>query len=186
MNERTVISSSAPADKLPIVIRPARPDDAEDLIAFVQRLSGEPGIDLPFAPGEFTVTVEVERRLLDEYASARNSAIYIAEINGILVGALTCNGGHKLCTQHAVTLSISIHEDWRDCGIGTMLMTQAIAWAKATGGVTRIELSVSAHNARAIHLYAKFGFEIEGERRRAIYQDGQYIDELLMGLLFEV
>jgi RimJ/RimL family protein N-acetyltransferase len=35
-----------------------------------------------------------------------------------------------------------------------------------------------AHNERAISLYRKCGFQIEGTRRAAILLEGSYVDEL--------
>ena len=48
-----------------------------------------------------------------------------------------------------------------------------------------IELEVYAQNARAIHLYEKFGFEREGVKRRLYYQHGAPIDMLIMALLLD-
>lgn len=47
----------------------------------------------------------------------------------------------------------------------------------------RIELSVYAFNTRAIRAYEKAGFVHEGVRRKALYWDGRYHDEIEMGLL---
>lgn len=61
-------------------------------------------------------------------------------------------------------------------------MTRAMEWAKNTHVVKRIELFVYARNGAAIHLYKKFGFVEEGRLRGAIYQHGEYIDDLIMAL----
>jgi len=49
----------------------------------------------------------------------------------------------------------------------------------------RIELEVFADNARAVHVYEKVGFHMEGTRRRAIFKFGRYQDLHVMGLLEE-
>jgi RimJ/RimL family protein N-acetyltransferase len=36
------------------------------------------------------------------------------------------------------------------------------------------------HNERAIALYKKMGFEIEGTKKRSMRIDGQYVDEYYM------
>jgi ribosomal protein S18 acetylase RimI-like enzyme len=46
-----------------------------------------------------------------------------------------------------------------------MLMTLEAAH---TFGFTRVELSLSHDNARALGLYRKVGFEIEGRKRHAV------------------
>jgi RimJ/RimL family protein N-acetyltransferase len=84
-----------------------------------------------------------------------------------------------------VELGISVKQGWRDRGVGTALIRALIDWARATGIITRIELRVYARNAHAIHVYEKFGFEVEGRRRRVILEDGAYLDDLLMGLLLD-
>lgn len=166
-----------------MVIREARPDDAERLIAYIQRLIAEPGINIPLAPGEFTLTVEEEREILAKAAAAPNSVFLLAEEGEDIVGEINCRGGTRQATRHAVTLGISVRQEWRGQGIGEALMAAVIAWAKQTGLVSRIELQVYARNEPAIRLYRKFGFEVEGRRRRVIFQDGEYLDDLVMAMI---
>jgi RimJ/RimL family protein N-acetyltransferase len=166
-----------------VTIREARREDAAPLITFVQALADEPDIDIPLGPGEFTLTVEEEEKFLEDYAAADNSIYLVAEADGQIVGILNMRGGTRRALRHAAELGISIRQDWRNRGVGSQLIAAAVAWARASGVVKRIDLQVYARNQRAIHLYQKFGFEIEGCRRKAIYQDGEYLDDLVMGLL---
>ena len=164
-------------------IREAEPGDAEQLIAYVERLAEETDSDIPLAPGEFNLTVEEEREILAGYAASENSLFLVAEVGSQIVGALTCRGATRQATRHSATLGISIRKGWRGEGIGTALMAHAIEWAGNTGSVTRIELKVIARNKVAIHLYEKFGFQIEGRRQRAVYLNREYADDLIMALL---
>jgi RimJ/RimL family protein N-acetyltransferase len=166
-----------------LTIRAARPDDAEPLIAHIQHLIAEPGINIPLAPGEFKLTVDEERQALAGYEAADNSVFLVAEIDSQLVGQLNCKGGARRATHHAVVLGMSVRQEWRGQGIGAALLTEAIRWARQSGLVSRIELQVYARNEAAIRLYQKFGFEIEGRRRQVIYQNGEYLDDLIMALL---
>ncbi len=52
-------------------------------------------------------------------------------------------------------------------------------------GYNRIWLFVLSYNHRAIHLYKKLNFQIEGMQRQAIYRDNQYHDYIMMSLLKE-
>jgi RimJ/RimL family protein N-acetyltransferase len=166
-----------------INIREARPEDAERLIAYVQRVVDEPGSNLELSPGEFNFTVPEEEEFLARAAQSDNSVYLIAETNGIIVGGLNCSGGTRQAVRHAVVLGITVDHAWRGQGIGTSLLRRAIEWAKDTGIVTRIELFVLERNTIAIYMYQKLGFEVEGRRRKAIFRDGEYHDELMMGLL---
>jgi RimJ/RimL family protein N-acetyltransferase len=165
-------------------IREAVPDDAEQLIALVNRISAEPDSNLLLSPGEFKLTVEEERVVLNNYAASDNSVFFVAEIDDSIVGELTLQGGHRLANRHAAELGMAIDRAWRDQGIGSELMTRAISWAKGTGVLFRIELVVFERNARAIHLYQKNGFTLEGHRRKVAYRNGEFIDDLIMALIW--
>lgn len=134
-------------------------------------------------PTEFTVTVEQERQLLADGLASQNWVVFLAETNGQVMGMIDFKRGTRQAVRHAVTLGISVASEWRNQGVGSRLMTEAMAWAKGTGTVTRIELFVYADNSAAIHLYEKFGFEIEGRRRCAVRHNGQLTDDLIMARL---
>jgi RimJ/RimL family protein N-acetyltransferase len=172
-------------NQTPVIVREARPSDAAQLVAFVTRLSQEKGIYILLQEGEFSMTVEEEADLLESYALADNMVYFIAVAAGQIVGRLNIRGGKRNATQHCGTLGISVANGWRDQGIGTRLMEAAIQWARASGVITRLELYVFAENAPAIHLYQKFGFQLEGQLRNSVFRDGAYHDDLVMGLLLE-
>lgn len=166
-----------------VIIREARPSDAAQIIAYVNRLIEEPNSNLEMSPGEFTHTVEQEAGFLSDFAQSENSIYLVAEVEGKIVGSLNCRGSYRKAIRHAVTLGMSVDQAYRGQGIGSQLMARAIEWAKDTGIVKRIELAVFERNVIAIHLYQKFGFEIEGKRRKAGFRDGAYHDGLIMALL---
>ena len=163
-----------------MIIREAKPDDAAQLITYIQRLDAEPDSMIPRAPGEFQFTVEQERKLLAEYLAADNSAYFVAEVEGRIVGILSCDGGRRQATRHNASFGMSVVSEERNNGIGTALLSHLIKWAKDTGILSRLELQVYAHNAPAIHLYRKFDFIEEGKRQSAYFQHGKFIDGLLM------
>ena len=165
------------------IIREARTSDAKELVDYVQRLSDEPDIPILLSPGEFDLTVYEEEMILAEYLIMDNSTFLVVEAEGKIIGALNCKGGDRKAIRHVVTLGISIDRDWRNLGIGKSLLEKAIEWARKTGIVTRIELNVFVRNKIAIHLYEKYSFEVEGERRRAVYRNNEYEDELIMALI---
>ena len=135
---------------------------------------------IPRAPGEFQITVEQEQRLLADYLAVENSAYFVAEVEGLIVGVLTCEGGTRSATRHNASLGMSVAREARNHGIGTALLGHLVEWAKHTGILSRLELEVYVHNAPAIHLYRKFDFVEEGKRQSAYFQHGKFIDALLM------
>ena len=69
-------------------------------------------------------------------------------------------------------------------GVGTQLFTAMLKWAESSE-LHRLELTVMIHNAPAIALYQKFGFQIEGTKRASLKVDGTYVDEYVMSLLLD-
>ena len=72
----------------------------------------------------------------------------------------------------------------RERGYGRLLLTSILNQA-FDSGFQRIELEVFASNARAIRLYDRLGFVVEGRRRQLIKIDDRRDDLILMGLLAE-
>jgi RimJ/RimL family protein N-acetyltransferase len=170
---------------MPIIIREAKLDDAEQLLAHITAIAAEPGSQILLWPGELQLTIDQEQNWISANLAAENSTVLVAESEGKIVGVLSCRGGEQKGTRHTTTLGISVREGWRNKGVGRALMERAIAWAKETGVITRIQLEVTASNASGIHLYEKLGFEKEGLRRRGMFKYGQYLDTWVMALLID-
>lgn len=153
------------------------------LVAFLQRLFNELHIDVLTAPEEFTLTVEEEKAIIEGYAASENSVFFVAEIDSHIVGMLNCDGGKRKAIRHAATLGVSVSREWRNRGVGSALMARTIEWAKSTKIIKRMELTVFARNAAAIHVYKKYGFVVEGQRRQSVYRDGEYLDDVVMALI---
>ena len=81
--------------------------------------------------------------------------------------------------RHAGHLGMGLLPEYRGRGLGTRLLTAALAAAPARG-FTRIELEVFASNTTALALYRKTGFVEEGRKRQARFLDGVYDDFVLM------
>ncbi len=168
-----------------VVIREAVPGDAEQIIAHMQSMSHEPSNTIITGPGEFTVTVEEERVLIEEYAQTPNAVMLVAEADGKIICLSDCRGGKRRAVRHAARLGISVHQDWRDQGVGSATMARLVEWATQNPIITRLELEVFTDNPRAVHVYEKLGFQIEGCKRQAVVKDGQYHDTYVMALLLE-
>jgi L-phenylalanine/L-methionine N-acetyltransferase len=114
-----------------------------------------------------------------------DGCLYVLEQQGRAVGMC------KLVPQphrnsHIVYLGgVGIHPAEAGQGHGLRLMQEVIVWAKERN-FWRIELSVAALNTKAIALYQKVGFEIEGTLRQYTWlkKEGRLIDEVMMSYLF--
>jgi RimJ/RimL family protein N-acetyltransferase len=166
-----------------ISVRAAKPSDAAALVAHLKELAAEPGINIPLAPDEVTLTVADEREILEDLEDNDRAAMFVAVGDGAIVGELTVKGiSPRRAVKHVATLGMSVKQTWRGRGVGLALMNAAIEWARAAG-FTRLELNVYARNAPAIRLYQRCGFAIEGTRKRFIREGDTYLDDLVMARL---
>lgn len=89
--------------------------------------------------------------------------------------------GFWLVVDEAHINTIAVHPNWRRQGIGERLLTAILERARANKAMSAT-LEVRVSNLPAQKMYAKFGFEEVGRRKR-YYRDGE--DALLMTLRFE-
>jgi RimJ/RimL family protein N-acetyltransferase len=167
-------------------VREARPEDAAAIIAHVRQVADEPnnGISISSAD-EFQVTEEKEIEWTKEAAAADNALMLVAEAtDGQIIGVAHCRGG-KGGYYHTLDLGITVKQNWRNQGVGTAMMQSMIDWCRANPVVYKLELWVFPDNPRAIHVYEKAGFQQEGRRRSCFLKQGQMLDLILMGIVFE-
>lgn len=165
-----------------LVIREAVPDDAPALLDYVQAISRESDF-LAFEPGEFQLTVAEEEAYLRQSQQADNKIYIIGTMDGSIVAALTFSGGSRARMRHAGEFGVSVREACWGQGIGSRMVDALIAWARAGGVVTKINLKVRTDHRRAIALYERKGFVVEGTLRREIQIAGEYFDHYCMGMV---
>lgn len=115
----------------------------------------------------------------------------IAERDGVLLAEASVERIELRMLSHVATLGIGVHPGYQGLGVGRALLERLLAWLRAHrdedgGRILRVELYVRADNPRAIALYRSLGFAEEGVRRAFVRgDDGRFVDDLTMGLLFE-
>lgn len=158
-----------------ITIRHTEPNDYEA----VQRIFASPQVvwgtlQLPFP------SIEQWRKRLAEPPEGLFSLVACVENNEV-VGHL---GLHTFPTRprrrHVGGIGMAVRDDWQGKGVGTALMQAAINWADNWLNLRRLELEVYVDNTRAIRLYEKCGFIIEGTQADSVFRDGQYVDTYMM------
>jgi len=154
--------------------------DARTSLRLMQRLLGETAFMLR-TPAEHGGTSDDEVRFIRQLAESPNSAYLMAEVEGRAAGLMILSGGslRRLC--HVVYLGMGVLSSHWGTGVGSALMTSAQQCARATRLVRRVSLQVYATNHRAIALYEKFGFVLEGRLRREVFLgDEGFVDMLQM------
>jgi len=135
-----------------------------------------------YEPDERDSSVQDLARELAAVARSPNSVVLLAELGDQLAGYLELTGGSFRRSRVTAYLVLGVCAHAAGLGIGTGLLQHAKDWA-AAHGLHRLELTVMAHNTRAIHLYERMGFSVEGRRSECLVIDGQFIDELTMAVI---
>jgi len=109
----------------------------------------------------------------------------VAELDGRVVGCAGIHAHTRPRKRHVGDCGISVHGDCWGQGVGSALMAALLDLADNWLNLTRVELEVYVDNAPAIHLYEKFGFEIEGTKRLYAFRQGEFVDSHVMARLKE-
>ena len=167
-----------------VEIRFATEADAGPLLALRRKIFAESNTML-FEPQEFTATIEDERLRVAHLLSVPNSTYLVAQSKGAPVGFLFALGGGPNRLKHSATIAVGVQESYAGRGIATKLVTAAIEWS-STAGLRRLELTVHTTHLRAIDVYLRCGFQVEGIRRSSLCVDGRFVDEYLMSMIHDV
>jgi diamine N-acetyltransferase len=71
----------------------------------------------------------------------------------------------------------------QNCGVGAQALAKTLEFAFGSLNLRRVYVLVRAANGRAQNLFTKAGFVSEGTMREHYFQDGEYDDVVIMGLL---
>jgi putative acetyltransferase len=155
-----------------LLIRPVRVEDAAALNDLRRR--DAVAEMMPWFPSE---RESVTRKHLESFGP--NDHVLVAEADGRVVAQaeLHVRDG-KL--RHTGWIAIAVHDAFWGRGIGRALIERLLDLADRWLGLVRVDLDVAADNKRAVDLYEKLGFVVEGRLRKARYFDGGYGDILIM------
>ena len=156
-------------------VRRATADDARGIVDVLVSV-GEERVYILTEPG---VDVEVRTRALVEALESGDDVHWVLLDGERIVGSLGLHGGLSTGVAELGTAIVSTH---RGRGGGRLLLDAALDHARS-GDLHKVTLTVYTDNARAIALYARAGFVVEGLLRRHYKRsDGTLRDALLMAL----
>lgn len=156
--------NARPAQAGPMIVRPAQPEDAGQIVAFWNPVIRDTTVT-------FSTELKSEPGLAADIA-ARGAAFQVAELEGRVVGFATCfpfrNGpGYRHSKEHTIILAPAA----RGQGAGRALMAALFDAARAEG-VHALMAGVSAENPAGIAFHAALGFD----RQWVIPQVGRKFD----------
>lgn len=166
-----------------VLIREARVSDAQALLDFFHKVNQE-SKNLLRENDEFKMTVEDEEKFIQSAIGSKNNCHLLLFLEDELICSAGFHGSGLKRIKHRVSLGISVLKEHNNKGVGHAMMEALIAFAKEYGK-KKMELEVRSDNYGAIHLYKKFGFEIEGVKKQGFFVDGKFVDLVEMGLMID-
>jgi putative acetyltransferase len=159
-----------------IVIRRVEPEDFRGL----QRIHEQPRaifgtLQVPYP------SAQMWRQRLEQQSG--NHYGLVACVRDSIVGSLGLVTERSPRRSHVGEIGMAVHDQWQGRGIGSRLVHAAIELADRWLNLRRLELVAYTDNDRALALYKKFGFEIEGLLRRHSFRDGAFVDAYILSRL---
>lgn len=172
---------SAGVDSLPdILIDTATDADATELLNIYRGILDE-GRWFITHPDEFRGTEETQARLIRDRNAETNGRIFAARFQNRLVGSLSIKGGNMERTRHVGMIEVYVAKSARGLGVGRALLEAGVVWAETNPILRKLALNVFEDNHRAVRLYQRYGFVIEGRLiGEYLEEDGTLRNDLMM------
>jgi RimJ/RimL family protein N-acetyltransferase len=163
-----------------VYFRALEPDDLEHCL----RWFNDPLITRFLDQGAFPISRSQEKEKLEELTRDEKSVVFAVcrDDNDFHIGNIGFHRISHINRNAEIGLVIgerSIHRK----GYGTAALNLMVKYGFESLNFQRIYMRVLASNDIAIDCYKKLGFVEEGVMRGHAYKDGQYHDEIFMGLL---
>ena len=157
-----------------VIIRAIEVDDWEALAALQRCPKVRKGtLKMPYRSASDT------RKRLENPPDNHYQLVAIEISKSQLVGVVSLTQ-YKASRQHVAGLGMAVHDDFHGLGIGSKLLKEVLMIADDWLNLKRVELSVFVDNLPALHLYKKFGFEVEGTLKKFAFRSGSSVDAYTM------
>jgi ribosomal protein S18 acetylase RimI-like enzyme len=163
-----------------VLIETATDRDAGDVVELYRRVLAE-GRWFISHHDEFKGDVASQTKIIRQWNTANNCRFWVALVDGVVVGAMSITGGDKDRTKHVGFIEIYVDQEARGLGVGRALMEGGFDWAEANPILRKLALHVFEDNQRAVELYQRSGFRIEGRLEGEFQEcDGSLRNDLVM------
>lgn len=165
---------------LQYIIRSAHIRDANELSHLRVQLDGETE-NLDRESGEGYMDESDFEKLIQRDTESKRNLFLVAVVHNEIVGFSRCEGNELKRLAHKVEFGVCIAKEYWGYGIGKGFLQQSILWAESAS-MKKMTLNVLETNKKAIDLYEKFGFEVEGVLKNdKVLSDGKYYSTVVMG-----
>ena len=136
-----------------------------------------------FMMARYPLSMTEEENWWEGFVARKGDHIFAIEAgDGTYIGNIGLHDVERESRRAMLGIIIGEKAYWGQ-GYGSDAIRTLLGWAFGYLNLNRVYLTTYAYNERAIRCYLKCGFRHEGTMRQARYVDGQYYDELMMGIL---
>lgn len=155
-------------------IRPVNHTDADMLFTFFEQLDRETNF-LLFETGERILSRQQLEIRLQQILEGDSECMWVVTGEQRISGHLGLRRGNVRRNRHAAIIAMGLLQSCCGQGWGAKLLQHAESWARGHQ-IHRLGLTVMPHNERALRLYQKQGFVIEGLQKDSLLVNGTYVD----------
>jgi RimJ/RimL family protein N-acetyltransferase len=161
-----------------VTLRAFRPEDLDALSAYqndveTELLSG--GAAPTPSPRESMAEIWERRR------NDKGSIDFIIEADDKVIGECGLFNGDPIARTMEFGITVGDKAYWGR-GYGSEATRLAVDYGFRFRNLRKIFLHVLANNPRAIAAYGKAGFVEEGRQKQQVWGDGEYLDQVFMGV----
>ncbi|ARI79237.1 hypothetical protein HM131_15495 [Halobacillus mangrovi] len=159
-----------------------RPEEARAFVSLSNQLEKESDF-LLYEAGERGMSIEKARSLIESIGKQENSVLFAARDHNKLIGHVMCIGGSAKRNRHSAKVVTGVLAGYQGKAWASQLFAKVDRWA-IDHHIHRLELTVMIHNERALKLYKKIGFKVEGIKKQSLLVNNKWVDEYLMAKIF--
>lgn len=119
---------------------------------------------------------------LSKDTHAPTSLILIAESDSHPIGCWKISNVDWVSRKADVAWDI--FQEYRGKGLGAKLVAAGCQFSSKILNLRRLDAEILENNPASVRCAEKAGFVLEGNKRKAIFKDGSYLDSFVYGLLF--
>lgn len=163
-----------------VLIRRARPDDADFLVELVTHEDVEPFLAAVGSKGHDEIRAEIERSERDPEAFG----VFVIEADGARAGTMRFERTNAR-SRIASLGGLAVHPDFRGARIADTAARHFQRHLVDELGFHRLQMEIYGFNERALRHAERAGFVREGVRRKAYWRNDEWVDGVLYGLVVE-
>lgn len=169
-------------DGLQATIRTVETDDAPSLLSLFRSVERE-SFFVTREPDEHDITQEDTVKTIETVLQDEKRTWLVAEVENRIIARCSVNRareGERF--SHVAAIEAEVLRAYWNMGLGTMMIDYALGWAEKNG-YEMVQIFINAEDARTVHVFEKFGFEIVGRLPNAYrYPDVTYADMLILSM----